>query len=133
MAAGIVHRFAVELRAMIGRMLAASGRWPMIALAIVEVMIYVTVEVSRSVKPGSGADEDAAREPFRAVVTVGSAVVRRHFIISVRTNGRRPNAHRNLRLCAITGRHEKTNTHHQHTHAFYYLHRFAFPYCETND
>jgi hypothetical protein len=51
--------------------------------------------------PGSGPDEYTACVPFRAVVPVWSAVVRRGFIVSVRTNGRLSDADRNLGGCGM--------------------------------
>ena len=60
MSMGIVHRLAVELIAMFGRVRAALRVRPVISLAIVIVVIYVAVEVFRTVKPGACADEHAA-------------------------------------------------------------------------
>ena len=60
-------------------------------------MIDVSVETTRPMEPGSGADEYASQKPFRAVITVRSTVIRRNFIIPVRTNGRPFNSDSNLR------------------------------------
>jgi len=59
----------------------------MIALAVVEVMVDVPVEMIPSMKPGARADEDAAVIPLRPVISVGSAPIRRSLIIAVRAIG----------------------------------------------
>jgi hypothetical protein len=50
----------------------------------IEVVVHVAAKVSRAVKPRAGANEDAARKPLRAVVAVGSAVVRSKVIVAIR-------------------------------------------------
>jgi len=112
----IMHRCAVKFPALLHRMLASRWHRSMIALAIVEMMIHVPVEMSRPAIPGSCADEYTAREPFRPVITIRSAVVGRGLIVSIRANRRGPNVDRNLRLCAITGSQEKAETKNQNTH-----------------
>jgi len=69
-----------------------------VALAIVELMIDMPVEMLRPVIPGPGANEDAAGEPFGAIIAVRSAIVRRNLIIPVRANWRFSDADRNLRV-----------------------------------
>lgn len=93
----IMHCLAVKLRTMFRWMLAASGKTTVITVAIVVVMIDVSVEMFRPMKPRSGSNKHAAAEPLGAIISVWSAVVRRHLVISVRTNGRRPNLYGNLR------------------------------------
>jgi len=44
-AVDIMHRLSVELCAVLRRMLAARRKGPVIAMAVVEVMIYVPVKV----------------------------------------------------------------------------------------
>jgi hypothetical protein len=56
----------------------------MVAMLGVKVIVYVAAEVGVAMKPWAGTDEDSAREPFRAVVAVGSALVRRGFVVAVR-------------------------------------------------
>lgn len=85
-----MHGLPAKLFVVFHGMLSARGQRPMIALAIVEVMIDVSIEMFRPVKPWSGSDEHAACEPLRAIVPIGGAVVRRLLVISVWTNGRRP-------------------------------------------
>jgi hypothetical protein len=84
----VMHRFSVKFRSVFRRTLATRWQWPAVALAKVETMIDVSVETTRPMEPGSSTDEYASRKPFRAVITVRSTVIRRNFIIPVRTNGR---------------------------------------------
>jgi hypothetical protein len=83
MATRVMHRLAVKFRTPLGRVLTARRRRAVIAMAIVERMIDMAVEVIRPVKPRSRADEDTTREPLRAIVAVGSASIRRPLVISV--------------------------------------------------
>jgi hypothetical protein len=56
----VVHCSAVELSTVLSRTLSACGEASVIALAIVEMMIHVSIEVVRSVIPRSRTDEYAA-------------------------------------------------------------------------
>jgi hypothetical protein len=47
----------------------------------------MTAKVFWPVKPGTCANEDTAHKPFRAVVAVGSTVIRGVVIVPVRTSG----------------------------------------------
>ncbi len=69
----VMHCLAVKLRAVFRRILAARRHWAVVALAIVEIMIDVPVEVIRPVIPGASPDEYAARKPLRAIITIRSA------------------------------------------------------------
>lgn len=88
MATNIMHRLAVKLCTMFRWALAARGHRPAVALAIVETVIDVSVEMIRPVVPGSRANENTAREPLRAVVAIWSAAIRAALIVPVRANGR---------------------------------------------
>jgi hypothetical protein len=57
MAACVMHCLAVKLCTMFGWTLAAGGDIPMVALAIVEMMIDVSVEMILSVEPRARPDE----------------------------------------------------------------------------
>jgi len=103
----IVHRSAMELPAARRWVFASCWVGPVIALAKIEMMVDMPVEVLRPVIPGSSTDEDSAAKPLRTIETVWSAIVRRNFVISVRTNGRRPNLYRNLRRRVMRGSHKK--------------------------
>jgi hypothetical protein len=61
------------------------------------MMIDVPIEMLGAVEPWSSADKYATGEPFGTVVAIGSAVVRRRFVISIRTNRRLSYANRHLR------------------------------------
>jgi len=88
-------------------MLAASWVRAVVALAIVEVVIDVAVEVVGTMEPGAGADEYAAREPLGTVVAVGSAVVRGNFIVAIRAIRGRTDFNRDLRRGMTTGGQKK--------------------------
>jgi hypothetical protein len=57
MATWIMHRLAVKFCTMFRRMLAAPRHRPVVALPIVEMMIDVSIEAVRPVKPGSSPDK----------------------------------------------------------------------------
>jgi len=82
----VMHCIATELVTMFGGVFTACWKPAVVTVPVVEVMIHMPVEMFRSVEPGAGADEHASREPLRAVVTVGSTVIRRDLVISVRAD-----------------------------------------------
>jgi len=55
--------------------LSPAGQRAPVAIAWVVVVIYISMEVARTMKPRSGSNENAAVEPCGAIVTVRSAVV----------------------------------------------------------
>ena len=57
MAARVMHRLAVKFCTMFRRMLAARWHRPVVALAKVETMIDVSIEVVRPVIPRSSPDK----------------------------------------------------------------------------
>jgi hypothetical protein len=79
--------------------LVASVR-PRAAIAVVwmEMVIDVTAKTFRAMKPRASANEDATDKPLRAVIAVGSAVVRRDIIIAVGADGRDSNVDLHLSL-----------------------------------
>jgi len=70
--------------------------WPVTVsrMAIVTVPIAWTIEAATivAVIPRPGTDEDAAYEIIRSVITIRGASIRIVAVITIRTNGRRPNA-----------------------------------------
>ena len=77
----IMHCLTVKFCAVLRRSGAARRETPVVALAIVELMIDVSVEVIRPVIPRASADEDtAASEPLGPIVAIRSAIVRRSCI-----------------------------------------------------
>jgi len=79
----------VETLEVVGRlMIAAVGRVSaVVAIAGIEAAIDAAVEAGAAVIPAACADEDAAIEPFGAVVAVGSAVVGAESVVSVGADG----------------------------------------------
>ncbi len=68
--------------------LTATGQVSTVAETGIEVTVNPTVKVARAAEPGTGADEDAVREPCGSVVAVGSASIRPVGEIAVRANRR---------------------------------------------
>ena len=60
MAMRIMHGLSAKLFMVFHRALSARRQGPMVTLAIVEMMIDVSIEVLRPMKPWSGPDEHAA-------------------------------------------------------------------------
>ena len=97
MPVGVMHCLAVELRPVIRRVLAARGRRSVVALPVIQMMVYMTVKTRRSMEPGSSSDKYAPCKPFRAVISVRRARIWRFLIVPVRANGWRANLHGYLR------------------------------------
>ena len=106
----IVHFFAVELSTMLGWMFAALRGRPMVAVAVVECVIHMSMEVMRSMKPWSSTDEYATVEPLRTVVTIRRTSVGGNFVIAIRTNGRRTYVDGDLSWCTTSGHKEQTGS-----------------------
>jgi len=104
MAARVVHRCSAECDAICRRRFAARGHRSMIALSIVQTVIDVTIKARRAVIPGSGADKYAARKPLRPVISIGSTVVGRYFVVSIRAHRGNSDAHSNPRIVATATR-----------------------------
>jgi hypothetical protein len=63
-------------------------------------IVDVATEVFGAVKPWAGTDKDTIGKPLGAVITVGSATVRRGIVVAVRTSGRYTDADADLGLCS---------------------------------
>jgi hypothetical protein len=69
--------------------LIATGRpWAVIAVLRMETVIYVAMEVGWAVKPWARPNEDTSYKPFRAIVSIGGAVVGRDIVVPVGTHRR---------------------------------------------
>ena len=88
----IVSRLTVKLPAVFCWLFPARRKATVVSLAVIVVMINVSVKMCRPMEPGTGPDEYATREPLRPVVAIGSAVIGRSLIVSVRAYGRRADA-----------------------------------------
>src|ERR1700733_3704112 len=107
----IVHCLTVKLCAVFRRSRATRRHGPVVALAIVELMIDVAVEVIRPVIPRASSDEDtAASEPLGPIVTIRSAILRRSLVIPVRATRRFSYADGNLCMRFISGSKQKTRS-----------------------
>jgi hypothetical protein len=119
----VMHCFTVKISTVLRWTLAARGPGPAVALTKVEAMINVSIETIRAVEPRSCPDEYTAREPLRTIVAVWSAVIRRDFIVSVRTNRRFSDAHGNLRRRVIGSSHDKAHVNSHETQSSQDVHR----------
>jgi len=91
MAVAVAHFVAFEVFDVVDGpdgVLAAFGMRAVVSVVGMEMIIDVAVKTLRTMKPGPDADEDAAGEPLRAVIAVGSAVVGWNVVIAVGTNRR---------------------------------------------
>ena len=84
----IMHCLAMKLGTALRRSLAARRHRAMVALAIVEMMIDMSVEMIPSVIPGTRTDENSAREPLRTIVAVGRTAIRGALVVPIWTNRR---------------------------------------------
>jgi hypothetical protein len=121
----VVHRLAVELGTVIDWARATLGRWSVITVPVIQVMVDMAIEMVWSVEPWSGAYKDAARKPFRAVVTVWCAGVWRLFIVTVWASGRSANFHGYLRRGPIRGRKKQARSKGHSSNIFQSTHNFT--------
>jgi hypothetical protein len=103
-----MHCLTVKLCAVFRRCSAARWESPVVALAIVEVMIDVAVEMIRPVIPRASPDEDTAGKPLGSIIPIRSAVVRRCLVVPVGANRRYSDANSNLCIRFISGSKQKT-------------------------
>jgi hypothetical protein len=123
----VMHGAAMKFGSVLRRVLSARGHRTVVPLAIVEVVVYVSIEMLRPVKPWSRADENTSGKPLGPIITVWSAVIRRSFIIAVRTNGRFADADCDLLRSGITGCSKKCAGRYQENHQSEYVHLFTLP------
>jgi hypothetical protein len=88
----------------------------------VEAVIYVTPKVFVTMKPRANADEDPASKPFRAVVAVRSAGVRRDVIVTVRTHRGRSNANGDLSVHFRRCHGQENSSHRCQSEIFQWIH-----------
>jgi hypothetical protein len=122
----VVHGLAVEFRAMIRRVLAASWEAAVIALAVVEMVIHMAVKMPAPMKPRPRADKDTAGEPLRSVVPVRCALVRRSFVVTIGTFRLRADFHCYLRRRLGRRCQEQTGRNRHSRNKLPNLHSFPF-------
>jgi hypothetical protein len=88
--ASITHFIAFEVRGIVdtvfrSRFFAAGGERAFVTVVGMEVVIYVSAEVVRTMEPATGSDEDPAIEPLRAVIAIRGAVVGRNIVVAIGT------------------------------------------------
>ena len=104
----IMHCLTVKFCAVLRWCSAARRETSVVALAIVELMIDVAVEMVRPVIPRTSTDEDAAPEPLGPIIAIWSAVVRWSLVVPVGANRRYTDADCNLCMRFISGSKQKT-------------------------
>jgi hypothetical protein len=92
MAAPITHFISFEVGNLIDglrrlRLIARVWCGTFIPVFGVKMIVDVTLEVVRAMKPRASANEDTTRKPFRAVISVWSTTVRSSVIVSIRAVG----------------------------------------------
>ena len=101
MAHAVTRVSGLETMPVIGGLMegfAASRICTVIAEVWIIGVVHVAIKSMRTVEPGACADKDAAVEPFRTVVAIRSAIVRRVIVVSVRAGRRDADTDRNLRV-----------------------------------
>src|ERR1700733_12097718 len=73
----------------------------------VEAIVHISVEPRAAMEPRSCSDEDAAAEPFRPIVPIRRAWIRRVIVIAVGTHRRSPDLNGHLRLRLRRRHHQK--------------------------
>ena len=103
-AASITHFVSFEVGNLIDTLSRLGFRatvwhWAFIAVLRMETVIYVASEVVSAMKPRARANEDATRKPFRTIVALWGAVIRRDVIVTVGTFRRNSDVDAYLSLC----------------------------------
>jgi hypothetical protein len=103
MAVAVTHLVSVKVLGgtvpPVTRSIAMMRIFTVIAVIGVVAIVDVATKVFRTMKPRAGADKDAVGKPFRAVITIRGATVRRSVVVTVRTNGRYTYSYTDLGLC----------------------------------
>jgi len=89
-AASIAHFVSFEVGDLIDVLIRIgflTTGWPGAVIAVLgmETVIYMAAKTFRAMEPRTDANENATREPLRAIVAVGGAVVWRNVIVTVGT------------------------------------------------
>jgi len=118
----VMHGAAMEFCPVFRRMLSARGHRTVVPLAIVEMVVYVSIEMLLPVKPWPRADENASGKPLGPIITVWSAVIRRSLIVAVRANRRFSDADCHLLRSGVASCSKKCAGRYQENHDFEYVH-----------
>jgi hypothetical protein len=87
--AGIAH-MAIPVPRFVGveivvRRLPVRGIRTMVSVTRVVAVVHVAIKSVGTVKPGASPDEYSPREPIRAIVAIGCAVVRSKVVVAIGT------------------------------------------------
>jgi hypothetical protein len=134
-AAAIAHLVSTEVLGTmppVTRSFAIVRIVPVVAVLRVVVIIDVAMEVFRAVKPWTGADKDPIGKPLGAVITVGSATVRRGIEVAIGTNGRYTDADADLGMCSGSTCCDGETSDGGQSEKFHSTHRFTSLKLEKN-
>jgi hypothetical protein len=82
----------------IERPLTMSGQRSVVPETGIKAVVNVSVKTTRTVKPGTGSDEESADKPVGAIIAIGSTVIGWIVEVPVRTYRGYSNANYDLRL-----------------------------------
>ena len=120
----VVNSLAMEFRTVIGLVLTTGREIAVIALAIVEPVIHMPVKMLAAMKPRPRADENAAGVPLWPVVAIRCALIRRSFVVTIRTIRLHADFNRDLRRCLGRRRQEQTGCNRHSRNKLPNLHSF---------
>jgi hypothetical protein len=102
----IHRRVRVEV---VERLLSALRHRPVVTVMRIVAIINVAVEAVMAMEPGTGSDKNSANEPIRAVIAIGSTVIRGIVKVPVRTHRRDSNVNGNLSRCHGHAAHQRNS------------------------
>jgi hypothetical protein len=82
------------------RPIAASRPWAAITVLRMKTVVYMAMKTLRTVKPWAGTNENAARKPFRTIVSIRRALIRRRIVVPIRTHRRNSHFDADLSVCS---------------------------------
>src|ERR1700684_1052196 len=88
-------------------------------------VVYVAPEIIGTMKPWSGADEDATVKPLRAIVAVRGATVRSGVIVTIGTLRGDPDVDADLGICFGSGDRKAHSSNRSKGKRCEYLHEFS--------
>jgi hypothetical protein len=97
----------------------------MISLAVIQTMIHMPMETSRTMEPRARSEEYTTREPFWTIIAIRRASVRRSLIIPIRANRSYADVDRDLRVRLVSRSKQQTAEHHRYRQILESLHSFA--------
>lgn len=103
MATAIANLIRLEVRNLVetpsrSGAFAACRQTATITVFRMETIVHVAAEIRRTMKPRAGSNENATREPLRAIIAIRSTVIRGNGKVAVGAYRRRPDLYTDLSL-----------------------------------